>query len=148
MLITVNRFLSNHDTTLSLVSVDGRVICFGLEDESRTEKVMGETRIPAGTYKVRLRTVGGFHSRYKERFADIHKGMLHVQNVPGFEYILIHCGNSDDDTEGCLLVGGGVLFRTMMLSESGNAYRYLYPLVVDAAVGDDLDIVYVDNDIV
>ena len=31
--------------------------------------------------------------------------MLHITNVPNFEYILIHCGNTDEHTSGCLLVG-------------------------------------------
>ena len=58
MKITVERFTSDAETTLSTVFVDGKFACFGLEDEYRTEKVAGETRIPAGTYKVGLRNVG------------------------------------------------------------------------------------------
>ena len=107
MKITVNRIYSTEDATLSLVGVDGQFFCFGLEDEYREEKVPKETRIPAGTYPVRLRTEGGLHGRYRRRFSDIHQGMLHVQDVPGFEYILIHVGNTDEDTAGCLLVGEG-----------------------------------------
>ena len=40
-------------------------LCYTVEDEKRDKKVMHETRIPAGTYKLELRTVGGFHERYK-----------------------------------------------------------------------------------
>ena len=35
----------------------------------------------------------------------MHKGMLWVRDVPGFEYILIHTGNTDEHTSGCLIVG-------------------------------------------
>ncbi len=39
-------------------------LCYTLEDEQRVLKVKGETRIPAGTYKIELRREGGFHARY------------------------------------------------------------------------------------
>ena len=39
-------------------------LCYTLEDEQRDVKVWGETRIPAGTYKLGLRTEGGFHNPY------------------------------------------------------------------------------------
>ena len=52
MEITVNRFISDNDTTISHINVDGKFICFGLEDEYRENKLVGETRIPAGKYKV------------------------------------------------------------------------------------------------
>mgnify|MGYP003651949720 FL=1 len=80
-------------------------LCYTLEDESREEKVWGETCIPEGEYCLGLRTTGGLHSKYSKRFADIHSGMLHVLDVPNFKYILIHCGNTDEDTAGCLLLG-------------------------------------------
>ena len=112
MEIVVDRFVADDDTTVSRVSVDGRFVCFGLEDEFREEKLASETRIPAGTYDVRLRTEGGHDARYAQRFSDIHKGMLHVRDVPNFTWILIHCGNTDEDTDGCLLVGSQVKFGT------------------------------------
>ncbi len=148
MLITVNRFTSDDDTTISTVSVDGRFVCFGLEDEFRENKVVGETRIPAGRYKIGVRRTGGFHNRYTRKFSDMHRGMLHVLDVPSFEYILIHVGNTDDNTEGCLLVGTGALARSgdMSIQASVEAYRRFYPRVIDAAEADDLDIEYVDSD--
>ncbi len=72
MIITVDRFKSDLDATISKVNVDRRFVCFGLEDEYRADKVANETRIPAGRYKVGVRTEGGFHARYTHKFADIH----------------------------------------------------------------------------
>ena len=128
--------------------VDGQFVCFGLEDEYREEKVVGETRIPAGTYRVALRKEGGFDQRYSKRFPDIHKGMLHITDVPNFEFILIHCGNTDEDTKGCLLVGSQANTErgNMSVVSSGLAYRKFYPLVVNAAENDDLSITFTDND--
>jgi hypothetical protein len=148
MEIVVDRFVSDNDTTISRISVDGRFVCFGLEDEFREEKLAAETRIPAGSYVVGLRTEGGFHARYGRRFADIHRGMLHILNVPNFEFILIHCGNTDEDTAGCLLVGSQALTEPgeMRVLQSTAAYRRFYPMVVDAAANGDLCIHFVDND--
>jgi len=49
MKITVERFLSDNDSTVSRVLIDATHECFGLEDEFREEKIPGETRIPADT---------------------------------------------------------------------------------------------------
>lgn len=148
MRITVNRFISDGDSTISLIMVDGVFVCFGLEDEYREVKVAGETRIPAGVYRVGVRTVGGFDARYSTKFADIHDGMLHVLDVPGFEYILIHVGNTDEHTAGCLLVGSTAdpTPGKMMIGRSVDAYRKFYPMVIAAAKAGDLTIEYVDQD--
>ena len=147
MKIEVDRFVSDRDTTISRVSVDGAFVCFGLEDEFRVAKLVDETRIPAGRYKVLLRTAGTHHQKYQEQFPDIHRGMLHIQNVPGFEFILIHCGNTQANTSGCLLVGTGAVTEegNMSISSSRIAYRRLYPMVVDAAGAGSLEIEFVDN---
>lgn len=148
MKITVDRFVSDNDTTVSRVSVDGAYVCFGLEDEFRVQKAVDETRIPRGTYNVGLRAVGKHHQQYKAQFPQIHRGMLHIQDVPGFEYILIHCGNTQADTSGCLLVGTGAVTEpgNMSITSSRVAYRKFYPLVVDAAASGKLTIQFLDND--
>ena len=111
-------------------------VCYTLEDEYREKKVYGETRIPAGTYKVELRTEGGYHQKYSKRFPDIHIGMLHVTNVPGFKYILIHCGNTDEHTAGCLLVGDSQENNQIkgdgFIGKSANAYKRIYPKIAQA----------------
>jgi len=99
----------------------------------REQKIKGETRIPNGTYKVELREVGGFHNKYLAKYGDtFHKGMLWVKDVPNFEYILIHVGNTDDNTEGCLLVGSTADKDKSFIGASGNAYKDFYPKVVAA----------------
>lgn len=149
MLIKVERELSDADSTVSVVSVDYVLFCYGLEDEFRTAKVAGKTRIPAGEYKVGVRTVGGFHNRYLSRFPSFHKGMLHIQEVPGFEYILIHCGNDHEDTAGCLLLGADAIttYGAMRLVNSTAAYERLYKHVIQSALDGKLEIVIEDNDL-
>lgn len=147
MKLTVNRFHSDKEATLSTILLDGKFVCFGLEDEFREVKVSGETRIPAGTYNIGIRDVGGFHSRYSSRFKDIHKGMLEVLNVPNFKYILIHVGNTEKNTDGCLLVGkNATTVGTPTTPASGPAYRELYSLVIEEAIKGNLVIEYVDLD--
>jgi len=148
MLITVKRFLSNSDETLGHLSVDGELICFTLEDEKREIKVADETRIPAGTYDVRLRNDGGVTKKYASKFPNSHKGMLWLQNVPGFTWIYIHMGNTDDHTSGCVLVaeqaridGNG----RMTSPSSQRAYERLYKLASDAAENCSLQIEILDE---
>jgi len=122
-------------------------LAYTLEDEYREEKKYGETRIPNGTYKLALRTVGGYNEKYKRRFPDFHVGMLHVTNVPNFEYILIHCGNTDEHTAGCLLVGdsqeNNQITKNGFIGKSTQAYKRIYPRIAEALIrGEEVTIKY------
>lgn len=128
MNLKVIRYNSQSDFTQGLLTIDGKFQCYTLEDEQRVVKVWGETCIPVGRYKVQLRKEGKFHDQYKNKFALFHKGMLHVTNVPGFEYILIHIGNTDDNTAGCLLVGRSTSENS--IAESTIAYEAMYKKVI------------------
>lgn len=133
MKIEVVRYSDNGDSTMSLIFIDGQFQCYGLEDEFREKKVRGETRIPEGIYPIKLRKEGGFHNRYSKTFSEMHEGMLHITNVPNFKWVLIHCGNTDEHTAGCLLVGDQVNNNQIgngFLSSSRPAYRLLYPKVL------------------
>ena len=108
MILQLSRFSSDSDSTLGLlhdVTDEHQFLCYTLEDEFRTLKLWGETRIPKGIYKLELRQYGGFHSRYKSRFRDIHNGMIEIKGVENFKHVLFHIGNDDDDTAGCVLLG-------------------------------------------
>tara|TARA_R100000152_G_C6751209_1_gene174862 strand:+ start:475 stop:945 length:471 start_codon:yes stop_codon:yes gene_type:complete len=156
MNLEVLRISSESDSTSGLLfdTTNGRkFLAYTLEDEYRDEKVMHETRIPAGTYKIKLRTVGGFHSRYEKKYGDMHKGMLHVQDVPGFEYILIHTGNTDEHTSGCLIIGdsqeNNQLVKNGFIGKSTQAYKRVYPKIAEALEnGEEVVISYLDFDTV
>ena len=124
-----------------------KFLAYTLEDEYRSEKKYGETRIPDGKYKLGLRKVGGYHAKYSNRFPHIHIGMLHVLNVPGFEYILIHCGNTDEHTAGCLLVGdsqeNNQITKDGFIGKSTQAYKRIYPRIAEAIdCGEEVTITY------
>jgi hypothetical protein len=153
MKLEVIRFSKQKDSTNGIlfnISNNKRVfLCYTLEDESRTKKVWGETCIPEGEYSVGLRTVGGLHTRYSKRFADIHMGMLHVLDVPNFKYILIHCGNTDEDTAGCLLLGDSQennnIKENGFIGHSTQAYFRVYPEIAKAIKeGEEVTITYRD----
>tara|TARA_R110002153_G_scaffold166539_1_gene319046 strand:- start:1 stop:468 length:468 start_codon:yes stop_codon:yes gene_type:complete len=155
MKLEVLRFSSQKDSTNGIlfdVTKDRKFLAYTLEDEHREEKVMSETRVPAGTYKITLRTVGGFHGRYSKKYGEMHKGMLWVRNVPNFEYILIHTGNTDEHTAGCLLVGDTqnqniTKSKSGFIGSSVDAYKRIYPPIASALErGDDVEISYVDFD--
>lgn len=95
MKIQVRRKWFTGNSTIGELYIDGTFFCFTLEDPTRSgEKVYGNTAIPVGTYRLEV--------TWSPRFK---RNMAQVMDVPGFEGIRIHSGNSAKDTEGCLLLG-------------------------------------------
>ena len=154
MKLEVLRFSSENDSTNGLLFdvTDGRrFLCYTLEDEHRDVKKYGETRVPAGEYRITLRTVGGFHGRYLKKYGEMHKGMLWVRDVPNFEYILIHTGNTDEHTAGCLLLGNTQQTnfgdKNGFVGSSVDAYKRVYPPIAAALEsGKEITITYTDFD--
>jgi len=154
MEIVVKRFADNGDATLGILYINGVFECFTVEDEEREDKVKGETRVPEGTYAINLRSEGSFHAKYANKYGDMHKGMLCIHNAKGwkieakgmtFQYILIHTGNTEKHTMGCLLVNDAVSGKTFTGSSSVDAYKDLYPKVAQAILdGEKVTIQYVD----
>tara|TARA_S200002703_G_scaffold160031_1_gene176211 strand:+ start:2159 stop:2644 length:486 start_codon:yes stop_codon:yes gene_type:complete len=153
MRLILNRYIFAERQTVGLlhleydaVGASPTFLCDTLEDRYRGNgaKVYGETAIPNGLYDIRLRTEGGMTQRYATRFPHDHKGMLHLQDVPGFEWVYIHMGNSDEHTEGCILVGSRAKIAAnewrLAGGSSAIAYHRLYTTVVDAAAADNLTI--------
>ena len=141
MRLELYRYSSEKDSTLGMLFiVDDEtnkkdLLCLTLEDEKREVKVYGETRIPEGTYPIKYRTEGGYFAKYKKRFPNLHndkRGVLHIDDVPNFEYILIHCGNDTSHTHGCVLVGDVIsqnINKEPFLGQSSNCYKRIYPKI-------------------
>lgn len=135
MKLTLQRINGNNESTIGVLYIDGVFAAFTIEDEYRTVKVKGETRIPSGNYKIILRKEGGKHESYKAKFPQTHKGMLWLQDIPNFQYVLIHIGNTDIDSEGCILVGDNVTENVTdrgAIASSTRAYQRIYPIIATA----------------
>ena len=96
MRLTLERFLIGEQRTIGRLSIDGEKFCYTLEDRVREPgfKVYGATAIPEGTYDIAM--------TYSPRFKMV---LPLLKAVPGFDGIRIHAGNTESDTEGCILVG-------------------------------------------
>jgi hypothetical protein len=131
--LTVVRTQFGTDATNGLLFIDGIFECYTLEDQYQAVKVMHETCIPEGTYDIKFRKTGGFHAKYTERYKNAHYGMLHIQDVPNFTYILIHTGNTDEHTSGCLIVGETQqdleVSKDGFIGSSTVAYKKMYTKV-------------------
>jgi hypothetical protein len=152
MRVIVSRNEEYQGSTIGEMTVDGAHICYTLEDGYQEKKVYGETRIPAGIYELELQTVGRFHERYSRVTwlpEGMHRGMIHVKDVPGFTGILMHTGNTKLNTDGCLLVGKGFSKHDdgFFLERSRDAYKIAYPVIADQlSAGERVYIEYQDND--
>lgn len=115
--------------TLGKLYIDGEFFCYTCEDKVRPKKIYGQTAIPAGTYRVSLTP----STRFKRVLPLLH-------DVPGFEGIRIHAGNTHEDTEGCVLVG---LTRTANgVGDSRKAMELLMPKL--KAAWDDEQLINID----
>lgn len=104
-------------STIGDMLIDGDFFCYTLEDVVRTGvKVFGNTAIPAGEYKLYI--------TYSPRFKC---DMPQIMDVPGFEGIRIHPGNTAKDTEGCILLGQN--FKDDFIGQSRLAFNRFLPLV-------------------
>jgi len=135
MKLQVVRTQFGKDATNGLLFIDGKFECYTLEDQYQAVKVMHETCIPEGEYDIQFRKTGGFHTRYSAKYGNSHYGMLHLQDVPGFTYILIHSGNTDEHTSGCLIVGETQqdldLGKDGFVGQSVKAYKAMYRKVAN-----------------
>ena len=94
MKLTLKRIFKGENYTIGKLHIDGEYFCDTLEDAIRDIKVYDETAIPAGSYKVTIT----LSPRFRRWLPLLH-------DVPNFEGVRIHRGNTAEDTHGCILVG-------------------------------------------
>lgn len=128
------RLKDDGKSTIGTMHINGTFKGFTLEDTFNDPKIPGETCIPAGKYDIKLRDVGGMTAKYRAKYGDLHKGMLWLQDVPGFEWVYIHTGNTHAHTEGCILVGSGCNSgeHEQTITSSVVKYKELYKDISEA----------------
>lgn len=124
MIITIKRIFKGPDYTIGRMSIDDKYFCDTLEDTVRAPglKIPGKTAIPAGKYKIKLTE--------SLRFGRL---MPRLENVPGFTGVLIHAGNTAEDTEGCILVGKNRVKGKVL--DSRETFQKLFKLMFVAERG-------------
>ena len=99
------------------------------EDMIRTLKKPSITAIPRGTYEITLDVVSPKYSKV-QFYKDVCNGKVpRLKNVKGFDGILIHAGNTDKDSSGCLLVGQNKVKGQVINSK--ETFKQLYQLLQD-----------------
>lgn len=151
MKISLKRIYTNNQYTIGHIYVDGTYVCDCIEDadrglkdsmtldEIRSKKIKDKTAIPQGNYKVTMNVISPRFSK-KKYYKDFCGGRLpRITSVKGFDGVLIHIGNTDKDSSGCLIVGynkekGKVL-------NSKQAFEKLYKMLDSAnRNGEKIDI--------
>ena len=143
MKLTLKRTYKCNDYTIGHLYVDGVYLCDTIEDcdrgldqnmtssQIRKIKKKSVTAIPTGTYGITLNVVSPKYSK-KKWFNDFCMGrMPRLLNVPGFDGILIHTGNTAKDSDGCLLVGYNKIKGQVI--NSTEAFVKLYTILKQAS---------------
>lgn len=137
MKLLLKRIALRETYTIGKLYVDNHLFCDTCEDRvrdiEREGKVYGKTAIPYGTYKVTLKVQS---PKYSQRASyDWCKGYLpRLLNVPHFDGILIHAGNTAEDSAGCILVGENKVVGKVINSMA--TLKRLYGILKEA--GDDI----------
>lgn len=116
MELLLRRIARKSSYTIGRLFIDGEYFCDAIEDKDRglnskmspeyikKLKVPGQTAIPTGRYHINMNTVSPKFSK-KKQYDFIQGKLPRLENVPGYSGVLIHIGNTQLDTDGCLCVG-------------------------------------------
>lgn len=141
MKLELKRIARRASYTIGKLYIDGKYFCDTLEDTDRgldstmaiadikRQKVDGKTAIPRGEYAITLKVKSPKFSK-KAAYAFCGGYLPRLLYVPGYEGVLIHIGNSDKDTEGCILVGENKQVGKVINSTA--TFTKLYRVLADA----------------
>lgn len=130
MKLTLKRIALRPAYTIGKLYIDDAYFCDTLEDTVRDtnksgkfdngeQKIKGKTAIPYGTYEIKW--------TYSPRFK---KYTPQLMNVPSFEGIRVHAGNTSADTEGCLILGENKQVGKVLNSRA--TINKFYPIIKEA----------------
>lgn len=141
MELLLKRIARRDSYTIGKLYIDGSYFCDTIEDKDRglqqqlplsvnvAKKKKGVTAIPVGRYRVTLAVKSQRFSQ-KKQYAACNGYLPRLVNVPAFDGVLIHIGNTANDTEGCILVGKNTQVGKVL--ESTATFWKLYSILKDA----------------
>lgn len=150
MKLLLRRIFKGPGYTIGKLFINGVYECDTLEDQDRgltsqmsleeikAKKVYGVTAIPTGTYSIDMTTVS---HKFKDRaWAKPYKGILpRLENVKGYEGVLIHVGNKAEDTLGCILVGENKV-KGQVINSTATFYELMTVLLKAQSAGEVIEL--------
>lgn len=105
MILSLKRNEPKDGSMTGSLYINDAFFCNTIEDEPKHKKEMHKTAIPSGVYDV----VISFSNRFQMY-------MPLLINVPYFEGVRIHSGNTADDSSGCIIIGKAKDSKTVISS--------------------------------
>lgn len=150
MKLLLRRIFKGPRYTIGKLFINGVYECDTLEDQDRgltsqmsleeikAKKVYGVTAIPTGTYSINMTTVS---PKFKDRaWAKPYKGILpRLENVKGYEGVLIHVGNGQEATSGCILVGENRI-KGKVINSTACFYALMTVLLKAQSIGESIEL--------
>ena len=150
MKLLLRRIFKGPRYTIGKLFINGVYECDTLEDQDRglttqmsleeikAKKVYGVTAIPTGTYSINMTTVS---PKFKDRaWAKPYKGILpRLENVKGYEGVLIHVGNDQEATSGCILVGENRI-KGKVINSTACFYALMTVLLKAQSIGESIEL--------
>lgn len=144
MQISVRRVAKRDKYTIGWLYIDGKKFCDTIEDKDRglkqtmslaeilRKKVYGQTAIPKGTYILSMNKPSPSYQNKAKK--DVYykfccDNMPRIENVPGFDGILIHNGSDQDSSSGCLIVGENSIVGKV--TNSRTVFKKLWQMLFD-----------------
>jgi hypothetical protein len=149
MEVTVARNERTETETFGRMFVDGTYVCDTLEDKDRglkkimtlgtllKLKVKGQTAIPVGRYEV-VTNVQSPKLKDKPAYQFINGMVPRITDVPAYDGVLIHIGNTEKDTEGCILVGTKSDAAVLDIVNSTEAFHKLIAILQQRKEGEQI----------
>ena len=148
--LQLKRIFKGSTYTIGKLYVNGEYFCDTLEDTDRgltsempiskikDIKIYGKTAIPTGTYKIVMNVVS---ETFKNRsWAKPYGGKLpRLVNVPGYEGVLIHVGNDQEATSGCILVGENRI-KGKVINSTACFYALMTVLLKAQSIGESIEL--------
>ncbi|OKY01621.1 DUF5675 family protein, partial [Campylobacter jejuni] len=105
--------------------------CFSLEEDKEGLESGKDLRIPEGNYNLKRHSPSRFENTLRSITKKDDDTMINVYNdeVPSSRAILIHWGNTDKDTQGCILLGLTKDNNNESVGQSRQACKEFYDLM-------------------
>lgn len=135
MEIKLRRIALKENYTIGRLYINGNYFCDTIEDKvrplnNRCDKVYSETAIPYGTYAVTLDVVSPKYSQKSFYIKNANGGRVpRLIDVPFFDGVLIHCGNTEKDSAGCIIVGENKVVGKVVNSQV--TFKRLYKVLME-----------------